>query len=60
MTTFSPPFWNEYSNEWEVTELNESGESVETHNFNTEDQATAFIREKIEKQTLTPAQSELK
>jgi hypothetical protein len=48
------PNWNEYSNEWEVCESDERGNALEVYNFNTEDEATAFINDWISKKALTP------
>ena len=49
------PYWNEYSNEWEVSETDERGNALEVYNFDTEDDALSFINEWIEKKNLTPA-----
>lgn len=49
------PYWNEYSNEWEVSETDERGNTLEVYNFDTEDDALTFINEWIEKKNLTPA-----
>lgn len=49
------PYWNEYSNEWEVSESDERGNTLEVYGFNTEDDALNFINEWIEKNNLTPA-----
>lgn len=49
------PYWNEYSNEWEVSESDERGNTLEVYGFNTEDDALNFINEWIEKKNLTPA-----
>ena len=48
------PNWNEYSNEWEVFESDERGNALEVYNFNTEDEATAFINDWLSKKALTP------
>jgi len=49
------PYWNEYSNEWEVSESDERGNTLEVYGFSTEDDALNFINEWIEKNNLTPA-----
>ncbi len=49
------PYWNEYSNEWEVSETDERGNTLEVYGFSTEDAALNFINEWIEKNNLTPA-----
>lgn len=48
------PYWNEYSNEWEVCESDERGNTLEIYNFSTYDHALSFINEWIEKKNLTP------
>lgn len=48
------PYWNEYSNEWEVCESDERGNTLEIYNFSTYDHALSFINEWIDKKALTP------
>jgi len=49
------PYWNEYSNEWEVYENDECGNTLEVYGFPTEDRALSFIDKWVQSKNLTSA-----